>query len=124
MISRVFKTSVASDQPLDGSVPGGDRTISDFLTIQSLTNFGAMTGGITAAWHALARLDTALSSLYVPYAFTLVFLLVSLVTSGTAFMEAGRFKWGAFFGAVFIGVINSLVLAGAVVGTGEIVRPQ
>jgi hypothetical protein len=48
-ISRAFMTTTEKDSPLDGTVESADTTqISDFLSVQSLTNFSAMTGGIAA----------------------------------------------------------------------------
>ncbi len=50
MAANVLMTTTTPSAPLDAS--GGDLTkpaISEFLTIQSLTNFAAMTGAITTA---------------------------------------------------------------------------
>jgi hypothetical protein len=52
-MSSLLKTTTSVDSPLDAS--GGDDSkppVSDFLTVQSLTNFSAMAGAITAAWNA------------------------------------------------------------------------
>lgn len=49
-IMNVFKTTTTSESPLDASTGTQEKApVSDFLTIQSFTNFAAMTGAITAA---------------------------------------------------------------------------
>jgi hypothetical protein len=123
-IGSLFKTTTSVDAPLDGSsgleaapAPAATTSISDFLTVQSLTNFAVMTGAITAAWKSLERLDpTRFSSLWVPYAFAGVFGLVSILISTDALKTTTRWDAGKVLGAVFIAVINALVLASAVVG--------
>jgi hypothetical protein len=118
--ASLFKTTTSSDSPLDAS--GGDSGkpgVSGFLTIQSLTNFAAMTGSITAAWRALARLNAALfSPLWVPYAFAAVFGFVSILMSLDGLRKSGSTKLdtGSLLGAIFTAAINALVLASAVVG--------
>jgi hypothetical protein len=127
-VASLFKTTTSADSPLDGS--GGTQTkpwVSDFLTIQSLTNFAAMTGSITAAWHALQRLNPQLfSALWVPYAFAAVFGLVSILMSLDGLRKSGSTKldFGSLLGAVFIAVINALVLASAVVGAAVATSPS
>ena len=129
-IGSLFKTSTSAHAPLDGSSATLERTvleggadaaaatsISDFLTVQSLTNFAAMTGAITAGWKALERLDpTRFSALWVPYAFAGLFGVVSLLISTNALKSAGKWDAGNVLGAIFIGLLNALVLASAVVG--------
>ena len=64
-VMNVFRTTTASESPLDGS--GGTQAkpaVSDFVTVQSFTNFAAMTGAITAAWHALERLWPSASAIH------------------------------------------------------------
>jgi hypothetical protein len=118
---NLFKTTTSATSPLDAS--GGDTGkpgVSDFLTIQSLTNFAAMTGAITAAWNALQKVLPQASALWVPYLFALVFGIISVLISLDGLKEnggTGRLKLGTVLGAIFVAVINSLVLAGAVVGT-------
>lgn len=69
-VTSLFKTTTRAESALDGSGgESGGPAVSDFLTVQSLTNFAAMTG------------------------------------------------------AIFIGVINALVLASAVVGASVATRP-
>lgn len=131
----LFKTATRADAPFDGSIafaPGSSSSmpasssstsVSDFLTVQALTNFAAMTGAITAAWHALARLSPMFSSAWVPYAFAGAFGLVSILISSDALKNPGSLKLdiGRVMAAIFIAVINALVLASAVVGTGMVV---
>jgi hypothetical protein len=125
-VAAVFKTTTTEESPLSGIVtePGGaaarpnTTAVSDFITVQSFTNFAAIAGAITAAWQALQRVDNRLSTLWVPYAFAALFALASLVSSWQG-MKGGddRLKLGTLLVAVFIAIINALVLASAVVGT-------
>jgi NADH:ubiquinone oxidoreductase subunit 6 (subunit J) len=125
-LSRLFRTTTSAQSPLDAS--GGDsaRTVSDFLTIQSFTNFAAMTGALTAAWNALQRVVPGASAIWVPYVFALAFAAVSILMSldGLKKDGASHYDAGTVLGAVFVGVINALVLAGAVVGTNIAVMPR
>jgi hypothetical protein len=121
-VMNVFKTTTAAESPLDAS--GGTTTkpaVSDFVTVQSFTNFAAMTGAITAAWHALQKLNPQMSTLWVPYLFSFAWAVISFLISIEGLKKtkngSARLELGTFLAAVFIAVINSLVLAGAVVGT-------
>jgi hypothetical protein len=120
--ASAFQTTTRADAPLDASGGAQDTpTVSDFLTIQSLTNFAAMTGAITAAWHALQRLDGQMfSTLWVPYGLALFFGIISIVTSleGLKKGGGGSIALGTILGAIFIALMNALVLASAVVGAG------
>jgi hypothetical protein len=119
-ITSLFKTTTSAESPLDAS--SGDvkkPLVSDFLTVQSLTNFAAMTGSITAAWNGLRTLNPQLfSGLWVPYAFAFLFGFVSILISldGLKKKNSGKLDAGSLAGAIFIAVINALVLASAVVG--------
>jgi len=123
-VMSVFQTATRAESPLDGS--GGSDTkaqVSDFLTVQSFTNFSAMTGAITAGWHALQKVMPAAEATWVPYAFAGAFALISLLTSLEGLKKNGTtLEVGTVAGAVFVGVINALVLAGAVVGTDVATR--
>jgi hypothetical protein len=80
-----------------------------------------MTGAITAAWHGLQTLIPGAAAIWVPYLFALAWAIVSLLISkdGLKKTKDGKGTWelGTLVGAVFVALINSLVLAGAVVGT-------
>ena len=116
-MTSVFKTTTNADSPLDGSGgTTGGPAVSNFITIQSLTNFAAMTGVITAAWHALQRLTPGAGAIWVPYVFAGAWAIVSLLVSIDG-LRATNNKVGTVVGAIFVALINSLVLAGAVVGT-------
>ncbi len=119
-MANLLKTTTADNAPLDGSAGTGEQaTVSDFLTLQSLTNFGAMTGALTLAWHALQKLSPQwFSALWVPFAFAAAWGVVSIAISwdGLKNSDSGKIDPGNFLGAVFIAVINTLVLASAVVG--------
>jgi hypothetical protein len=127
-IMNVFKTTTTLESPLDASAGTEAKpTVSDFVTIQSFTNFAAMTGAITAAWRALQTLMPAASSLWVPYVFAFVWALVSFLISigGLKTDKNGskKLEFGTVLGSIFIAFINSLVLAGAVVGTNVATSP-
>ena len=120
-VMDVFKTTTTTKSPLDASrgteaKPG----VSDFLTVQSFTNFAAMAGAITAAWNGLQKLIPGASTLWVPYVCAFIWALISILISieGLKTTKRGtkKLEFGTVLGAVFVALINSLVLAGAVVG--------
>ena len=60
-------TTTSRDSVTDGST--GDNTkagVSDFLTVQSFTNFAAVSGAITAAWQAVQTLNQGFFGLWFP----------------------------------------------------------
>jgi hypothetical protein len=121
-VMNVFKTTTTAESPLDASTGTEAKpTVSDFITVQSFTNFAAMTGAITAAWHALQTLTPGAAAIWVLYLFAFVWAIVSFLISvdGLKKTKDGKEKLelGTLVGAVFVALINSLVLAGAVVGT-------
>jgi len=121
-VMNLFKTTTTADSPLDASRGTEAKpAVSDFLTVQSFTNFAVMTGAITAAWHALQKLMPQASVLWVPYACAFIWagisVLISLEGLKTTQNGSGKLELGTVLGAIFVGAINSLVLAGAVVGT-------
>lgn len=121
----LLKTSVSKQSPTDGSSAQGTDPpqVSDFLTIQSLTNFGAMTGAITAAWNALIVLNAELfGAKWVPFAFAGAFAVVSLLISLDGLKDdGGKFNLGTVVATIFIGLINALILASAVIGASSAV---
>jgi hypothetical protein len=126
-VTSLFKTTTRAESALDGSGgESGGPAVSDFLTVQSLTNFAAMTGAITAAWSALKTLSPqTFSAIWVPYVFALLFGIVSILISieGLKNADSGKLDAGSVAGAIFIGAINALVLASAVVGASVATRP-
>jgi hypothetical protein len=121
-VMNVFKTTTTAESPLDASTGTEAKpAVSDFITVQSFTNFAAMTGAITAAWHALQTLTPGAAAIWVPYLFAFVWAIVSFLISidGLKKSKGGKetLDPGTVIGAVFVALINSLVLAGAVVGT-------
>jgi len=121
-ITNVFKTTTSAESPLDASRGTETKsTVSDFLTVQSFTNFAAMTGAITAAWSGLQKLIPEASTLWVPYVCAFIWALISILISieglKTTIGSSKKLEFGTVLQAIFVGVINSLVLAGAVVGT-------
>jgi len=119
-VMNVFKTTTAADSPLDASGGTPNKApVSDFLTVQTFTNFAAMTGAITAAWHGLQRLTPHASTFWVPYGCAFAWAIISVLISLEGLRKAGSNKAeaGTVLQAIFVAVINSLVLGGAVVGT-------
>ncbi len=119
----LFKITTNARQPFDGSATAPDGSgesvsVSAFLTVQSLTNFAAMTGAIAAAWFALRRIDPFFSALWIPYAFALLFGVVSIAISWDGLSTKGKPSAAAVISLIFVALINSLVLASAVVGAG------
>jgi hypothetical protein len=89
-VMNVFMTTTTAESPLDASTGTEAKPpVSDFITVQSFTNFAAMTGSLLISKDGLKK------------------------------TKDGRETWelGTLAGAVFVALINSLVLAGAVVGT-------
>lgn len=126
-LSNVFKTSTAPDAVTDGSqgVPNKPG-VSDFLTVQAFTNFAAMSGAITAAWQASQRLFQGASGIWFPYACAFLWAIISYLISRDGLSQAtaggkNEVSWGTTLQALFIAFINSLVLAGSVVGTQAVV---
>jgi hypothetical protein len=127
-IMEVFKTTTAAESPLDASRgTEAKASVSDFLTVQSFANFAVMTGAITAAWHALQKVIPGASTLWVPYGFAFFWAFISVVMSLEGLKSnsgTGKLKLGTVLRAIFLAGINSLVLAGAVVGTGIATSPS
>jgi len=117
-VMNVFKTTTNADSPLDASRGTEAKPpISDFLTVQSFTNFAAMTGAIAAAWHALQKLTPQASTLWVPFVCAFIWAAVSILTSLEGLKKSGKIETGTLIQTIFVALINSLILASAVVGT-------
>jgi hypothetical protein len=123
-LSAAFATTVAESEPTNanlasagirtGASIGADPTkeVSDFITVQSFTNFAAMTGAFAAAWGAARQVDAhVFGGVWLPLVLCLAFGAVSLIAS-----DLGRDprRW---LQAGLIALVNSLVLLGAVVST-------
>jgi hypothetical protein len=120
-IMNVFKTTTAAESPLDASSGTSETAkVSDFLTVQTFTNFAAMTGAITAAWHGLQRLTPHASTPWVPYVCAFAWGAISVLISLEGFKKGGKTEFGTVLQAIFVAVVNSLVLGGAVVGTNVV----
>ena len=120
-IESLLKTSVSREEPLDGS-KGSENSekVSDFITVQSLTNFAAMTGAISAAWSGLRLLEPVLFGGYwVPFSFAITFGIVSILISSDILKENGVWIRGRIAATLFIALINSLVLFSAVIGANS-----
>jgi hypothetical protein len=123
-IMNVFKTTTAAESPLDASVGTPDKaTVSDFLTVQTFTNFAAMTGAITVAWHGLQRLTPHASTLWVPYLCAFAWAVISVLISLEGLKKDNKTEIGTILQAIFLAAINALVLGGAVIGTNIVTSP-
>ena len=119
----LLKVPTGKATPVDPSSadPADRTTISAFLTTQSLTNFAAMTGAIGAAWYALKRLSAFFSAIWVPYAFAGLFVIVSILISLDSLKDSsGKLDLAKTVPTVFVGIVNGLVLASAVVGASSL----
>ena len=121
MATNLFTVATRAESPLDASQPGATRGISNFLTLQSFTNFAAMAGAISAAWHALRLLEPGLATLWVPYGFAFAWGAISFAMSWSGLRRER--EAGTILAAAFIALVNALVLAGAVVGTDSALAP-
>ncbi|MGN6473233.1 MAG: hypothetical protein ACTHK4_06245 [Mycobacteriales bacterium] len=117
-LAAAFATTASDEQPTNGNTTGqgdtGGKQVSDFITVQSLTNFAAMTGAITTAWGGLQQASSVFDSRWLPFSLCMAFGLVSLLASQPGKSIA---KWGP---ALFIALVNSVTLFGAVVGAGNV----
>ena len=122
MARSLFTVTTLAHSPLDASNEAGTTpaSVSNFLTLQSFTNFAAMAGAISAAWHALRQLDAGLGATWVPYALAVLWGAISFVMSWEGLRRERQV--GPMLAAAFIALVNSLVLAGAVIGTDMAVR--
>lgn len=101
--------------------PANDEArVSDFLTIQSLTNFAAITAAISVAWKALEVLQSHwFTPLWTPFALSEAWLAVSLIMSASQQDAATLKKAGYWAATIFVGFINSLVLFAAAIGINK-----
>ncbi|WP_406635870.1 hypothetical protein [Amycolatopsis sp. WGS_07] len=134
-IAKAFATTTPTTEPTSGnlgdSAPAGTKSVSDFVTVQSLTNFAAMTGAISAAWGGAQRLWNPLHGQWFPFTLCALFGLVSLLASrpgdpaldaqGTPLAQqtSPLVRW---LQPSFIAAVNVFVLYGAVVGATAAVK--
>lgn len=128
-LGKVFMTTTRANAPLDAGLSVGDASsgnssmVSEFITVQSFANFAAMTGAITATWHALQRLFPAAESIWTPYIISVIWGLIAFSVSFEGLKQNDdsgfhkKLRVGTVLAAIFIAFVNSLILAGAVVGT-------
>ena len=82
-----------------------------------------MTGAITVAWHAASQVMPASSGKWFPYICAFAWAIISYLISRSGLVETsgdGKVSLGTSLQALFIGFLNALVLAGAVVGTANV----
>jgi hypothetical protein len=114
LFASVQKDNRSNSQTKD-LTPGEQETASNFLTVQSLTNFAAMTGALTVAWKALSALSsTTFATQWTPFWMAVIWLFVSLIMTATQ-QKSGEWlkNLPAWF---FIGAVNTFVLFAAVIG--------
>lgn len=126
MGANPFATTTRAESPLDGS--GGTvnkAAVSDFVTIQSLTNFAVMSMSISAAWRVIQQLQLpGYSTWWWPFGLCLFFGLLSFGTSWEGLKKSKQISWPHVGGAVFIAFINSLILTSAVIGATTATSPE
>lgn len=126
-LANVFMTTVNENSPLDASSGTDPNTrISEFLTIQSFTNFAAMSGGITTVWRGMQVLWPRCESIVVPFLMAGIWSIISILLSVNIVLKknAGKWdKWGKLGQLFLIALINAFVLASAVIGTNTVVSP-
>lgn len=116
-----FFTSAQARNPSNSQTLGVSQeeqtSVSEFLTVQSLTNFAAITGAITIAWKALMTLSSSdFSTQWTPFVMALAWLVVSLIATAAQQDKSARTSVVFWTTGIFIGIINALVLFGAVIG--------
>jgi hypothetical protein len=85
-----------------------------------------MTGAITAAWKGLQLLDQNLfKAAWVPFLFAYIWAGISVLISleGLKKNDPSSPFLGNLIGAIFIALINAIVLASAVVGANNVTNP-
>lgn len=100
-----------------GVAPAQDAKVSAFVTVASFANFSTMSGAIAAAWVTLSHAMpgwTWAQGVGLPFLLALAWCLVSLLLSWDELKKSGSI--GGIAQALFIGLLNAVVLAGSVVG--------
>ena len=119
---------MATVTPTDPTLRADQPKISDFLTAQSLANFAAMTGALSAAWLGLQQIwPDGAKGKWVPYAGALVWAIISFLMSFGGLRELIKDKdfitaVGIILGTIFVAFLNALVLGSAVVGAQVVAR--
>ncbi|GAB3375925.1 hypothetical protein [Amycolatopsis echigonensis] len=134
-LAKAFATTTATAEPTSGNLgdaaPAGTKNVSDFVTVQSLTNFAAMTGAVSAAWGGAQRLWNPLHGHWFPFTLCALFGLVSLLASrpGEKALDAnGTLVPGQAAPLIrwlqpsFIALVNVFVLYGAVMGAAVAIK--
>jgi hypothetical protein len=114
LLTSVSKANRSNANPAEAAA---DQTKnSDFLTVQSFTNFAAVTGAVTTAWKALESLNSSLfGPNYTPFCLALLWLVVSVSLAVQADRSHVR-TWAFWSSSLFIGTLNALVIFAAVIG--------
>lgn len=97
--------------------PAPTIKISGFVTVASFTNFSAMSGAIAGAWLTLKAALPQVAWIQgpgLPFVLALAWCLISLRMSWQELKKSGGD--GAILQALFMGLLNALVLAGSAIG--------
>lgn len=112
-------TTVRKSNPTNSLTDASDAqeltSVSEFLTVQSLANFAAMSAAIAAAWRVLEKVHPAFASMWLPWGLALGWLVVSLLLS-KAGAPPQKALTGYWIPLAFIGLLNSTILVAAVAG--------
>lgn len=115
VIFRGLRTSVRADAPYDANLSGttdaaNRKEVSDFVTVQSLSNFSVTSAAFLGIWTGLQRAYPPLASQLVPAALCLLFTIASIAVS--------KPKGSEWASVLPIALINGLILYVAVIGAG------
>ena len=120
-LATAFATTVPVDQPTNGNLAlqpddAPKKQVSNFITVQSLTNFAAMTGAVTAAWGGAQGVSHVFDAPWFPFLLCLTFAVTSFLASKPA-EPRDVSGWAQ---PLLIAIVNAFVLFGAVVGTATL----
>src|SRR5258708_35517716 len=109
LFTSVSKSNLTNSQTM-GMAAGDEQTkISEFLTIQSLANFTAMTGAITVAWRAIQQIGGSWTTRpWNPFALAEAWPLLSLIRLASQYDDPTRRNPGFSCPTLFIAVLHPL----------------
>ncbi|WP_370943288.1 hypothetical protein AB5J62_29875 [Amycolatopsis sp. cg5] len=116
--AQVFGTTVAGDKKITGNFgdakPEGAKNVSDFVTTQSFSNFSGMAIVIYGVWKIMQHVFDFFRGTWFPAILCAAFLAVSVAASWSN-------TPGKRITAIFIAILNSILLYGAVIGVPVVV---
>lgn len=121
MRANPFMTTVSRGS-IDGNTgvigEGEHTSVSEFLTVQSLSNFPVVAAAISTTWGGLRVAWSGFDYYYTPAVFCLFYAVVSMVTS-----DLDR-NHRVVISAAFVAVVNSMVLFSAVIGVSSVANAR